>query len=139
PSNPEIRDLLIPVIDDHAIPEPVPGGFERVLREIDRYLATRPPSSSDASSAATTDATATEEVRRVADLLRGTTLVLIGGVRRPHAHEALRSAFELRDVDWVETREHESIDRFEPHVARPGVHVVLLAIRWASHSFGDVT
>jgi hypothetical protein len=27
---------------------------------------------------------------------------------------------------------------FEPAVARPGVAVVLLAIRWASHSYGDV-
>ncbi|MEZ6105837.1 MAG: hypothetical protein R3B96_06870 [Pirellulaceae bacterium] len=39
---------------------------------------------------------------------------------------------------WIETREHQSIDGFEPYVARADVAVVLLAIRWASHSFGDV-
>ena len=27
---------------------------------------------------------------------------------------------------------------FEPYVARPEVALVLLAIRWSSHSFGDV-
>ena len=44
PSNAEVRDLLLPVLD--AVPETpeaeVPAGFERVMREIDRYVASRP-------------------------------------------------------------------------------------------------
>jgi hypothetical protein len=134
PSSVVLRELLVPVID--RLPEgPFPRNFALVLREIDRFLAT-------ATRAAPEDETETdgavEEVRRVAEWLHGRALVLIGGVRRPHAHEALQEAFGLARVDWVETREHESIDRFENHIARPDVAVVLLAIRWISHSFGDI-
>jgi hypothetical protein len=63
---------------------------------------------------------------------------MIGGVPRPHARQALERAFGLAALDWVGTREHESIAPFEAHVARPEVAVVLLAIRWSSHSFGGV-
>ena len=65
-------------------------------------------------------------------------MVLIGGDRRPEAHEALKAALGLKELLWIETREHESIDKFEPYVARTEVALVLLAIRWSSHSFGEV-
>jgi hypothetical protein len=39
---------------------------------------------------------------------------------------------------WIETRAHESIEGFEPYVARPNVAAVVLAIRWSSHSYGEV-
>ena len=41
PSDREIRDLLLPVIDDLPDRDDLPHGFQLVLREIDRYLATR--------------------------------------------------------------------------------------------------
>jgi hypothetical protein len=50
----------------------------------------------------------------------------------------LRTALGLKELFWIETREHESIDTFEPYIARPEVALVLLAIRWSSHSFGEV-
>ena len=65
-------------------------------------------------------------------------MVLIGGRRTPEAVQALKKAFRLSEVMWVETKEHESIKRFESYVARPEVAVVLLAIRWASHAFGQI-
>src|SRR5262249_19892072 len=45
PSNREIRGLLLPVIDDQPAQDDLPPGFRRVLREIDRYLATHPSTS----------------------------------------------------------------------------------------------
>jgi hypothetical protein len=39
---------------------------------------------------------------------------------------------------WIETKEHQAVDAFEPLIARPDVALVLLAIRWSSHAFGDV-
>ena len=47
-------------------------------------------------------------------------------------------ALDLAEVNWLDTREHQSIEGFSAHVARPDVALVLLAIRWSSHSFGDV-
>ena len=79
-----------------------------------------------------------EEVQAVAERLANKVMVVIGGERRPHACDALKSAFRLKDLIWISTREHESVDHFEPYVARPEVDTVLLAIRWTSHSYGEV-
>jgi len=134
PSDTELRELLLPILD--AMPPDVPygGAFERVLAEIDRYIASREPERPETMPAAATS----PAVTRVADLLRGRVVVMIGGERRPHAQAALERDFELRELRWVATRPHQSIADFESHVARPETALVLLAIRWASHSFEGV-
>lgn len=133
PSNADLRELLLPVLD--TLPEDQEPGTnaERVFRAVNEYVATRPvatpvPDAEEPSP----------EVRAVAELLRGREAVLIGGVERPAARRAIERAFGLSGLNWVSTRPHESVTIFEPAVARTGVAVVLLAIRWASHSYGDV-
>lgn len=133
PSNRDIRELLLPIID--ALPNvvDVPANVERVLREIDRHVAT----------IVMTDAPAaveepSKQVLQVTPLLKGKALVFIGGEPRPHAQQAIKSAFGLSELIWVETTAHESFTTFEKHVARNDVAAVLLAIRWSSHSFGNV-
>jgi len=74
-----------------------------VVREIDRYVSTRPPKPDPAASAPQT-----EDVRRAHDLLRGKAMVMIGGERRPLAADALTSALGLSELLWVETREHQT-------------------------------
>ena len=113
--------------------EGFPQGFDLVMRVIDRYLAGR-MSPTEVRAAEVPTASVAEVARR----LKGRCVLLIGGIRRTEAHEALKAAFGLADLIWFETREHESIDRFEPYVARPEVALVLLAIRWSSHSYGDI-
>jgi hypothetical protein len=132
PSNRELRELLLPVIDDLPELADLPPNFQLVLREIDRYLSSYPPGATNAVHRTT------PEVEEAARLLKGRSLVLIGGDRRPGTEQALQEAFGLRELVWVETKEHQSVDSFEPSVARPDVAVVLLAIRWASHSYGEV-
>jgi len=134
PSNREVRDLLLPLIDQLPDQDRLPAGFRLVLREVDRYLATRQLARTTAAPAQEP----TDEVQQAAFFLSGRSVVLIGGVRRPDAQRTLRAALGLKDLVWIETREHQSIDRFEPAVARPDVALVLLAIRWSSHAFGDV-
>jgi len=132
PSSSDLRELLLPVVD--RVPDmPLPQNFQLVMREVDRFLATRPAPQAEEEGVETA-----EEVKQVAKWLTGKTLVLIGGAPRPHAREALKRAFGLKEVDWVETQEHDSVSRLEPHVARPDAAVVLLAIRWSSHSFANV-
>lgn len=132
PSNRELRELLVPVIEELPPLSEIPQGFELVLREIDRFLATAPASEAPSS------VQPSSEVQQVAELLRGKSMVLIGGERRRGSEQNLKEAFNLRELIWIGTREHQSIDGFEPYVARPEVAVVLLAIRWSSHSHGDV-
>ncbi len=132
PSNVEIRELLVPVIEDMPELDELPVEFQRVLQEIDRFLASR-PAEIEAKSQSPNAA-----VRKVARLLDGRKALLIGGLRRPSAKEALESVLGLKELIWFETREHESVNIFEPYVAQSDVAVVLLAIRWSSHSYGEV-
>jgi len=132
PSNVEIRETLLPYLDQ--IPElELPPGFQLVLREIDRWIASEAPVDSRPIGR-----DAPPEVQDVAELLSGRSIVLIGGEVRPAAKAAIEAAFNLKAVDWIATREHQSIAAFESHIARPEVALVVLAIRWSSHSFGDV-
>jgi hypothetical protein len=132
PSNAELRDLLLPLTD--VIPDDLEWtpAVARVFREIDRYQAERsedeplPPE------------VPTPEVAEVAELLRGRELVLIGGQARPNHRAALIRAFGLADVRWLSTPEHTSYTVFEPDIARPEVAVVVLAIRWVSHSYAEI-
>jgi hypothetical protein len=133
PSNREIRELLLPAIDEIPDLDDVPPGFRRVLREIDRFLSTH---SGLTRAAAAPEPTA--EVKEAARLLAGKSLVMIGGSRRREAQEALKKALSLKELIWIETKEHQSVGTFEPIVARTDVALILLAIRWSSHSFGDV-
>ena len=132
-SNVEVREILLPILDRMPDLEDPPRNLQLVLREIDRYLAARRTAAEPAPPEAPT-----AEVVEAARLLGGKSVVLIGGARRPEAHDAIRRAFNLKELIWIETREHESIDHFEPSVARPDVALVILAIRWSSHAFGDV-
>jgi hypothetical protein len=131
-SNPDLRELLLPIVDDMPDLGDLPSGFQKALGEIDRYLATRLPPSGEAAQELGA------EVREIAARLKGKSIVLIGGERRPYSYDALKSALGLQDLIWIETREHQSIDGFEPYVARPDVAAIVLAIRWTSHAFGDV-
>ncbi|HEV7222305.1 MAG TPA: hypothetical protein VGN42_06350, partial [Pirellulales bacterium] len=98
PSNRELRELLLPVVE--FLPERVvvPDEFGRVLAEIDRYLAKAPPPESPAS------AKPSKEVDEAAGLLRGKSLALIGGENRPGASQAIKEAFGLKDLIWIESR-----------------------------------
>lgn len=129
-SNRELRELLLPISE--RVPDlELPPSFETVLGEIGRYLESRPIEEREAAREHS------DQVREAARLLRGRTVVVIGGTRYPHSEAALESALGVK-INWIATREHESTDGFEPEIARPEVELVLLLIRWSSHSYGDV-
>jgi hypothetical protein len=133
PSNADVRDLLLPVFD--AVPDdaPLTPAATLVFREIDRYLATRPAAEEGRAAEP-----ASAEVAEVRALLAGRQMVLIGGQVRPSRRDALVEAFGLTDLQWITTEEHASLTVFEAPIARPEVAVVLLAIRWSSHSYAGV-
>ena len=129
----KLRELLLPVIDDLPVRDDVPRGFRLVLREIDRFLAIRSlPSKSSI----------THELTRRGQ--RGWPAAgwperrLDRRKRRREAQESLRRSLGLKNLVWIETKEHQAVATFEPMIVRPDVALVLLAIRWSSHAFGDV-
>ena len=97
-----------------ALPEPVP---ERSAS----------PRVEDAPSA---------DVTRVRELLAGREVVIVGGEVRREAVEGLERAFECR-ARWIESAPHTSLSVFEPAITGE-VAAVLLLIRWASHSYGEL-
>ncbi len=133
PSNPELREMLIGHVDELPELSSMPMGFQIAIREIDRYLASVPPQE-EAEEGPASDPSF-DEVRK---LLQGKSVVIIGGERRGHAAANIEKAFGLTELIWIDTRAHESTAGFEPYVARPEVAMVLLAIRWSSHSYGEV-
>jgi hypothetical protein len=134
PSNVELRDALIPTIEQ--LPDDLDLSssprFLEVLREIDHYLSREP------AIVPSHDAVLSDHVNELRELVRGSTIVMIGGHRRQMAAQAIEKALQLKELVWVDSAEHQSIDRFEAPIARPDVTVVVLAIRWSSHSFGEI-
>ena len=133
PSNAELRTILIGHLDDMPAELKLPEGFERFMREVDSYLANQQP-----EATSTEKELATPEVQKAAEYLKGSDLVMIGGECRDDARRSLINAFGLSDLNWIGTRAHETSSQFESAVARKSVKVVLLAIRWTSHSYGEV-
>jgi len=132
PSERDLREMLVPILDTMPASFQAGPSLHRTLAAIDAWLER------DGGASAPRERSPSPEVRRVADLLRGSVVLLIGGERRRQAEEALRSAFDLAELRWVATQEHQSIAPFEAEVARRDVGLVLLPIRWASHSFEGV-
>jgi len=133
PSNREIRDAVLPIID--AVPglDQFPPAFLLVLREAETYRATGNVISPESPGAEPTTA-----VLAVREFLRGRTVVIVGGDPDTRKQQAIKDAFELGDLVWLESRPHQSIDRFKPAILRPEVMMVVLIVRWASHSYGDL-
>lgn len=133
PSNLDLRASLLPHFEIIRHLDYERQGFQLVLREMGRFRAARfdEPIRDDSPQLPSF-------VHSVAELIQGQAVVLIGGDARPDAKEALEQAFGLSELIWVPSKHGQSVRTFEPFIARSDVVVVLLAIRWASHSFTDI-
>ena len=136
PSSLVFRDLLAPLGDRLPVDAADPA-YARVRRAVDEFRAAQdaPPDEEDEEEA---DAPTSPDVRAVRSALEGRSVVLVGGDERRESAAALRDAFGLDRLDWQSSRPHESHYRFEAAITRPDVAVVLLAIRFASHSYAEI-
>ncbi len=135
PSSVELRDILLPLADDLPDDLDTTPELDLVLREIDRYLASREQADPAAEESRREPG---PEVREVVELLRGSVVVLLGGEFRPQRKHAIERELELAELRWVELPDHVSLDRLEPEIARDDVRVVLLLKRWCSHMHEDI-
>jgi hypothetical protein len=78
------------------------------------------------------------DVRAVREVLRGKRLVIVGGDERPDKAAKIREAFELGELKWVATREHQSPEKVVPSINHSDTSVVLLLTRWCGHSHGQL-
>jgi hypothetical protein len=133
PSNREIRDAILPIIDAVPISTDFPRAFQLVLREAETYRAAH-----DYSPVYQDESNPTADVLAVRGYLKNKTIVIVGGNSVEEKRQAIKRAFALNDVVWVESRHHQSIERFKPAIIRPDVKVVILLVRWSSHSYHDL-
>ena len=133
-SNPELRDLLLPRIEE--IPEEleVNEGLGRVLEEIDIFLARLEQGKVEPRE----EPAPSPELCEAAELLAGKTVLLIGGEARPKSREALERSLGLAQLRWLPAPKKTSVTRFESEIARGEVDLVLVAIRWVSHEVSGV-
>jgi hypothetical protein len=134
PSHRGLRHLLLPHLAALPAEPDRPRNVNLVVREIQRAHAATDHAPPDDD----TPPPAESHITDVADLLRDTTIVLIGGDSRPRVAQTIEETFELRELIWCDTRPHQSYLTLEPAIARPDVVLVVPAIRWASHDLGAV-
>jgi hypothetical protein len=145
----EIRDRLIPLItawpvllatqqiDARQLAIVSPGPLHEALLNTSQFLAEQAVQA-ESGRDPEENAPPTPAVARVAAWLRGRTLVLIGGDLQARRIKAVEQAFDLGRLEWIETREHQSISGFESVVARADTAVVCVALRWAGHAYSGV-
>ena len=136
PSNVQLRGLLLPLLAQLPDVGELRIGVERVLKEINRYLDSVQQNSQGKQQQTDHENADVWEARR---LLSGQSALFVGGQVNQHAKRSLEQAFGLKELIWFETVEHKSLDIYEPYVIRPDVAVVFQAIRWSSHSYGDLS
>jgi hypothetical protein len=84
----------------------------------------------------TCDLTPTEQ--GVLKALAGKTLVILGGICKPHAKAALIRDLKLRDVDWIESAEYDHGQHAASRLRDPNIVAVVFALRWAAHAHGSI-
>ncbi len=134
PSNTGLREIMLPVADHLETLDELPHGVFQVLREINRFRASNPGSASTPASGVAWSV----QVAELEEKLRGKAVLLIGGEMQHFRKRTIEEAFGLAELVWESTEEHSSVEFFRPAVQRQDVVLVLLAIRWSSHSYGDV-
>jgi hypothetical protein len=80
----------------------------------------------------------THDILAVRNALRGKRIVMIGGDERPQRKKAIIEAFELSELEWVATKPHETHDSLTGPIRDHDTALVLLLIRWSSHSYGEM-
>lgn len=78
-----------------------------------------------------------KRVIEVRELLKGGTVVLIGGEPRLDAIDRITQAFDLEDVDWVPLTEHGSGTPMRAPIARPETRLVLVLVKLTGHLHSD--
>lgn len=134
PSDVDIRDVLALVIDVMPDDLELPKGLDRAMEVLDALLTTRELEGAEEPRLRAPS----PELAEVAELLRDRVVVLIGGECRPRSKRALEQALGLAELRWVSAGHHQSHYLFESAVARPETVLVMVAIRWSSHSFENV-
>jgi len=121
---------LSAVIKPEHFPDTVPPG--EAVASIARGPASAPSRVVEPKPAAAVRQWS-DRVLEARELLRGGSLVLVGGEVRPDAVSRITDAFALNDVEWISLSEHGSGAPMQAPIARPETKAVIVLIKLAGH------
>jgi hypothetical protein len=148
----ELRELLLPLID--LLPESVFSGegegsdaelevsreFRQVAESVLDFVEAEGAESELELELEKEEESEDEElnpcVERVRELLRGRTLVVVGGVCKPHARKRLIQGLQLEDVRWLTARKQDKVSTFRSRLT--GAAAVILLTKVIGHKHNDV-
>ena len=145
PSDLKLREPLLPIIDE--LPEAVVDDtgtilvdgievspeFQQVIHSIYDHLASIPAEEPKDRRESESDI---EAVGTVRSILQGKTMVIVGGVRKPHSAQRLKSKFGLKELRWLEATKSDRVSLFRPDLQ--GAAVVVLITRLIGHKHNDI-
>jgi len=134
PSAVQLRDALIDFYEEFPDDFNLSDNVSLVFREIDRFVADREANESDNEGPS---AIVSADVSALRPLIAGQKMLLIGGIPKQETRQRLEQRLGLGELEWLETREHESSSRFEALVHHPDVKLVCLLVRWSGHDHVD--
>jgi len=112
---PEIRRVLDAVLD-----------HEHVMNGVGA------PNPADAADESEADPWS-QRVLAAREMLRGESIVVIGGEPRPEAINRFKRAFDLDHVEWVYLTEHGSGEPMRAPIGRSSTRLVVVIVRLAGH------
>lgn len=127
----QLRDLLLP-IDRLARFRDLPEHIQSIFKNV----CGRESSDDRPRAQVRSQRRPTTREEEAAMLIEDRQMIVVGGKRDRRAEGRIRRAFRLKNLEWVETRKHESLSDIESMIARSNVAVVVLLIKCSSHSFG---
>lgn len=131
PSDTRLREALLPVAD--RLPGELPDALSRVMEAIDEYRDHLSEAEADASAETQHE---DELVAAARQIVQGRDGILLGGVPSEPHRRKLEAGLGLRSLNWLRVEHHESFDKAEAAIRRPGVGIVLIMTRWRSHQHG---
>lgn len=131
-NNAIVRDVLLPIASELFIPE-VTDQFPILAGELQRENQKSEPLE------LVKQAQLSDEVHKVASVLKGHSIVIVGGDKAEGQAANIKHAFGLKELYWVETKDNQpTIGNTEDYISKPDVKVVLLLIRWIRHAYSGI-
>ena len=133
-SDVRFREPLLQILEEAIGQESESAAWAATLDELDQEaerLANR-----SASSLQGQKRTYSDQVLQIANQLRDRVAVIVGGEPVEVHRQRIQDAFDLRELRWLASPKHASTASLETAVRRPDVDIVLILIRWMSHSTG---
>jgi hypothetical protein len=133
-SNTELCDLMLNLPENSPESFPQSSGAELVQRE----MKLREKNRCGAPAPSTKERPEGEELLRARALVKGKTLLMIGGEARADAVRSLEEKLRFKEVVWKETHAHRPIEPLQLEISKDEIDIVAVLVRFGDHAFSTL-